>query len=465
MGGVMRDLLLGRPAKDYDLVVRGVPLAKLQKTLERLGKVNLVGRAFGVLKFTPAKSTLTIDIALPRTEHAIAHSGAYRDFAVQSDYRLPIADDLSRRDFTINALAYNLLTGELIDLFGGRADLKKKMIRTVGAPADRFAEDYSRMLRALRFAIQLDFKLAPKTWSAVRQLASRINHGVNGEYIVPRETVAKEFLKSMTVNPILTLKLYDRSGLLALLLPELVAMQRCPQPKNFHAEGNVWKHTLLCLTNLTSQAFIKEFGAPASTNLLLATLFHDIGKPMTLRTPAQHGTNRIRFDGHDTIGAQATEVICERLKLTAYKEDSINCQADQVVWLVRRHLLIVGGPTVIRQLKPTTLEKYFFTHPAGADLQRLIFVDASSTMHGTPKRPDMSWYRLLKKRLAGLHALRRHRPILPPPLLDGNTIMRLTKLSAGPRVGALLEQLRNAQLRGKIRTAAQAKAYLKTLRS
>ncbi|HBX16465.1 MAG TPA: hypothetical protein DEF57_04215, partial [Candidatus Magasanikbacteria bacterium] len=251
VGGIVRDWILKRVSQDYDFVVSGVPTKKLEAFLKTQGQVNLVGRRFGVFKFTPKKSTLTLDIALPRTEHAWG-TGGYKDVETQSDWRLPIEEDLKRRDFTINAMALEMSEKKLIDPFDGQTDLKKKLIKTVGKPRERFKEDYSRMLRALRFAAQLNFTIEKNTWLALIKMMKKISNG-----IVPAEVIAKEFIKSLMSDPVKTLDLWGASGALKYLMPELLKMRNCPQPKEFHAEGDVWTHTRIALKNLTTPAYKK----------------------------------------------------------------------------------------------------------------------------------------------------------------------------------------------------------------
>ncbi len=456
VGGSVRDVLLRRPAKDVDLVIRGVAIEPLQQFLSQHGEVNLVGRAFGVLKFTTGeKKPLTIDIALPRTEHSLGHSGAYRDFAVQADHQLPIEDDLSRRDFTINAMAYNLKTKQLVDPFNGQADLTAGRIVAVGHAIERFSEDFSRMLRAIRFSCQLDFVIGPKTWEAITTLAPRINDQHQDEYIVPRETIAKELLKSLRANPLKTIEQYDQTGFLQLLLPELEPMKDCPQPAAFHSEGDVWAHTMLCVAQLDSKAFTKKFGQ-ASMNTVLAALLHDIGKPPTLQQPRGQG-DRIRFNGHDILGAKMTADICQRLKLSSYKEADIDVDCDDLVWLVKHHMLTSGN--TVKEMKHTTLEKYFFADRPGGDLLALSFADISASIP-TSGKPDYTNYTVLEKRLQKLRRTMANKKTLPKPLLNGDEIMAITGMTPGPKLGQLAEKLREVQLSGKVKTKAQAKAFI-----
>ncbi len=194
VGGMVRDLLMKRRVQDvdFDFVIRKMEPTKLEEWFAKLGTIDFVGKTFGVYKFNQ-----TIDIALPRTEQAHAETkGGYKEFDIQSNADLPIEDDLSRRDFTMNAMAINVQTGELIDLFGGVEDINKQIIRAVGDPNKRFEEDLSRMLRAIRFAAELHFTIEEKTFEAIKQHAKKIM-----EPIVPRETVGSELAKALARNP------------------------------------------------------------------------------------------------------------------------------------------------------------------------------------------------------------------------------------------------------------------------
>lgn len=224
VGGCVRDAMLKMPIKDFDFMVTGVPMKALAAFLAQRGKIDLVGKRFGVLKFRPSGTADIYDIALPRTERA-GMSGGYRDFSVQSDPNLPLKSDLARRDFTVNAMAWDVRDGKLLDPFGGEKDLRRKIIRAVGVPEARFREDHSRMLRALRFAVVLGFKIEPKTWKALVRSIRRVNDEVAGERTVPYEVAAREFMKAFSVDPVRTLKLWRESGALSALLPELVAVK------------------------------------------------------------------------------------------------------------------------------------------------------------------------------------------------------------------------------------------------
>jgi len=458
VGGIVRDWILKRVSQDYDFVVSGVPTKKLEAFLKTQGQVNLVGRRFGVFKFTPKKSTLTLDIALPRTEHAWG-TGGYKDVETQSDWRLPIEEDLKRRDFTINAMALEMSEKKLIDPFDGQTDLKKKLIKTVGKPRERFKEDYSRMLRALRFAAQLNFTIEKNTWLALIKMMKKISNG-----IVPAEVIAKEFIKSLMSDPVKTLDLWGASGALKYLMPELLKMRNCPQPKEFHAEGDVWTHTRIALKNLTTPAykkflktlpehFIKE--NTLSPELILGVLFHDIGKPYTIKTPEKDGVDRIRTNEHDTVGAKLFKKIGERLRFNSVPNYS--CDLDKISWMIVHHLLTVHGEP--EKFTNRTIEKYFFnTKNPGGNLLKLIYIDQMASF--VKGKPSLGSLPQLIKRIKQLLKTLRQKDTLPPPLLNGNEIMKILKIQAGPPVGVIIEKMREAQLSGKIKNKNEAKKYL-----
>jgi tRNA nucleotidyltransferase/poly(A) polymerase len=280
VGGTVRDALLGRDDnKDWDLVVRLVKPDALEKFLKKLGRVDLVGKRFGVWKFLPEvqprgetasdpevepRERTAIDIALPRTEHSF-NSGGYRDVSVDSDPELPIEKDLARRDFTVNAMALRLTPKPaLIDPFDGQKDLRAKIIRTVGEPGERFREDYSRMLRGLRFACQLGFNIEPHTMGAIRVFMPHVNdyqHTPLGNMrVVATEIIARELTKALVNDPVRAYDLWFESGATETLMPELLAMRGCKQPVNFHSEGDVWTHTRLALSKIGDDGFKKLFG-------------------------------------------------------------------------------------------------------------------------------------------------------------------------------------------------------------
>lgn len=457
VGGAVRDAAIGQmKQKDYDFVVRNVAVENLERFLEKRGEVVLVGKTFGVYKFVPTGFKLEepIDIALPRTEHSFGEGGGYRDFKVQSDPKMPIEKDLSRRDFTINAMAWDLKNGKLVDPFGGFPDLEAKIIRAVGEPKERFREDYSRMLRALRFAAQFNFKIEEKTFEVIKEMIKHINderqRGHKKERVVPYETIAKELLKAFWHNPVRAFDLYEQSGAFRELMPEMMEMKGCPQPPNFHSEGDVWVHTRLALEKLQSEEFKKQFGGiKPNAEVVVAVMFHDLGKPLTIKTPERDGTDRIRFDEHDVVGGEMAGKICRRLKLDSLPEESfLRVEPDRVRQMIEKHMLLMQGN--IEEMRNSTIEKYFFNpNFPGHGLLQLTFVDASATIPEEGK-PDLTNFYALIKRIEDLKKLVKERDRLPPPVLNGNEIMEHFKLKPGPKVGELIAVLREAQLSGEV---------------
>ena len=220
VGGAVRDELLERPLQDIDILVANVPFDELAAFLEERGSVDAVGRAFGVLKFVSKEKDVTLDIALPRREWA-AGTGGYRDVRTDSDPSMPIEEDLGRRDFTINAMAWEASTGRVIDPHGGQADLEKRVLRAVGDADARFAEDYTRVLRLLRFAAQLNFEIEWETWRAAILVAPRLNDERDEHRLVPFELVARELLRGFAADPVRTAVLWQEAGTAAELMPEL----------------------------------------------------------------------------------------------------------------------------------------------------------------------------------------------------------------------------------------------------
>lgn len=458
VGGAVRDGLLGRPVKDFDVVVRKAPLRQIADALAERGTVNFVGRHFGVLKFRPEGVNAEVDIAWPRTERA-GGSGGYRDFSIQADPDLAMEADLSRRDFTVNAMALDLGTGTLLDPFGGMADLSAGVIRAVRVPAERFAEDYSRMLRGIRFACQLGFGIEKETWEAMLRLMpsiddARIVDGGGHERVVPYETVAKEMTKAFAADAAHALELLEESGALFRLVPELVPLASCAQSPGQHSEGDVWAHTRLAVRTLAGPAFAEFFpGETPDAETVVALLLHDVAKPQT----ADRGPERITFYGHAEAGAVVARQVVERLRLP-----SAGVSADGVALLVKMHLL--PNMVDVKEVRRTTLVKHFLAdRAAGRRLLHLAFADASASLRpdGTT---DLSNLRHLLDALATLEK-QTGNDGAPPKLVSGQDVMTLAGVGAGPDVGKLLEALREAQLKGEVTTAEQARDFLKSAHS
>ncbi|HCC21990.1 TPA: hypothetical protein DEP86_01150 [Candidatus Uhrbacteria bacterium] len=460
VGGAVRDALLDRinERQDLDLVVRGVGLNELMAVLEELGQVDVVGRNFGVLKFKPEGSSPNlpaIDIAWPRTEQA-GGSGAYRDFEISFDPDLPIEEDLARRDFTVNALAWDFAHNELLDPFFGRNDLKKRLIRAVEDPIARLSEDLSRLLRAIRFACQLGFDIEEQTWTACVQLAPKLNdtHQTDSseeDRIIPYEIIAKELVKSLRANASRALELFLASGLVQVLLPELRHMVGTEQPVEYHSEGDVWTHTVLALRQAISSEFIQFFNGEIPTiETLLAVALHDIGKSGTIN---HHPDGHISFHGHDSIGADSARELVERLRLSSVTNEVI--RPERIWWLVRWHMfpLLVD----LDHVRKTRLAALFLDDPeAGQQLLQLSYCDRLASI---PQNGKSSLDGLIKlmdelKELSGRSANETKW------LLSGEEVMETLGLEPGPEVGRLIEELHEAQLSGEIYDPDGAKDWL-----
>jgi len=407
VGGKVRDILLQRDSHDYDFVVRNVDAKDLENFLSKQGKVDLVGKSFGVFKFVPKKFKLKeqIDIALPRTEHSF-NTGGYRDFDIQSDPKMTIEQDLERRDFTINAMALNILTGELIDPFKGQDDLANKLIKTVGKPEDRFKEDYTRMLRAVRFSVQLYFKIEPNTYKIIQKMAPKIK-------TIPAERVTEDLNKIiMSPNAEFGMELLQKSNLLRFIMPELE--QGVGVSQNKAHIYNVFTHSVKALGFAAKRKY--------SLNVRLASLFHDIAKPLVKKGEGYDST----FYNHDIVGAKITRKILKRLK---YSNEII----DKVTHLVRHHMFF-----------------YSMGEVSDAGIRRLLVRLGKDNIAEAIQlricdrlgmgRPKAKPYKLmeLEKRLEEVQM----DPISVKMLkVNGQEVMKLLEIKSGPKIGLLLDAL------------------------
>ena len=452
VGGSVRDALLGQKNKDFDFIVTGIEKEKLEEFLKKCGQVKEVdSRSFGVFKFKPkGHKGEILDVALPRKERRIGPG--YKDFKIETSAKLGINDDLSRRDFTINAIALNFKNGNLIDKFNGLSDLKKGIIQAVGKPQERFLEDPSRILRAIRFACQLDFDIEEGTLKAAIKLSQEITkkfryQSKKEKTRVSSEIIAIEFVKGFNKNPVRLIKLYNEIGILKLILPEVLRLKGVQQPENFHSEGDVWNHTMLSLKKLNSEVNI---------NVKLAVLFHDIGKPNTQTLPVSRG-DRIRFHEHDERGAEIFADITDRLKLSSSfpKDSPLYVNKKEIFWLIKNHMICVNNP---QKMRPGTIEKYFFKNKIwGKHLLELSYADISATITARG-RPDFSSYDLLKKKIAEVEKILKERIKEKrlaqkfPQLLDGYEVQKIFNLKPGPMIGRIKDLARYLQLENLIKT-------------
>jgi poly(A) polymerase len=401
-------MLLGREPADYDIATAAKPdevRALFPRTVD-------VGAAFGVIR-----------VVAPDGEYEVATfraEGPYLDGRHPASVRYATArEDVARRDFTVNGLLYDPAAGEVLDFVGGQADLAARLIRTIGDPATRFGEDRLRMLRAVRLAAELGFAIDEEVTAAARRFARRIAE-------VSPERIRDELILMVTgPDPARALGLLRDTGLLAVVLPEVEAEAGVPQPPEFHPEGDVFEHTRLALGQLR---------AP-SVSLAMATLLHDVGKPPTLVR-----ADRIRFSGHDEVGAAIARSVMQRLRFP--RRDT-----DRVVELVGRHM-VFNDVMKMREAKLRRLvaDEMF------PELLELHRADCAAS-HG-----DLSthrWVRDFLDRLAG-------EPPVPPRLITGDDVVALG-VAPGPRVGWVLRAVENAHLEGQVRTREEALALARTL--
>ena len=402
VGGCVRDLVMGIEPKDYDVSTDATP-----EQVTRLFPEGLtVGAQFGVVIVPRAEGN--VEVATFRSD------GLYTDGRHPSEVRYSKTpqEDVLRRDFTINGLLYDPIKEQVLDYVGGQADIRARRVRTIGEPFNRFSEDRLRMLRAVRFAVRLKFRLDAAAAGAIRKQAAEIHQ-------VSAERVRDEILKILTEGqPRRGFELLDATGLLAEVLPEIKRLQGVAQPPEFHPEGDVWVHTMMMLDGLRS---------PTPT-LALGVLLHDVGKPPTFAI-----RERIRFDGHAHVGAKIAEEISRRLRLSA--RDS-----EQVVALVKNHLRFTDFPSMRR-----STQLRFLRLPAFEEHLELHRLDCSSS-HG-----DLSTYEMVKR----VQAETPPEKIRPIPLLTGDDLIA-QGYKPGPLFKEILQALEDAQLEGKLQTRAEA---------
>jgi poly(A) polymerase len=408
VGGCVRDTLLGREPKDYDLATGATP-----DHIEGLFPHTLpVGRRFGVILVLV--EGIQFEVSTFRAEVD------YQDGRRPS--RVTFRDakaDACRRDFTVNGLFYDPVGEHLHDWVGGQADLRGQLIRTIGDPNQRFAEDHLRLLRAVRFAAQLGFEIEPHTLSAVQRHAAKISR-VSAERV--RDELVKLFRPPHAARG---LDLLRQSGLLAQILPEIEELVGCPQSPDFHPEGTVYEHVRSMLAALPPDA------APS---LPWAVLLHDVGKPATASTDPVSG--QIHFYGHEKVGARLAEPILQRLRFSRK-------QTEEIVALVRQHMQFKD----VAKMRQSTLRRLLLrpTFPLELELHRLDCLGS----HGR-----LDHYQFLCAKAAEL----AQRPSLRPPLLTGQDLLALG-MKPGPALGALLAEIREKQLQDELRGPEEARVW------
>ncbi len=407
-GGCVRDFLLGKKPKDYDIATDATPA----QVVRLFPHAQQVGAHFGVVVVRSQGEHF--EIATFRTD------GSYSDGRRPESVAFSTPDeDAHRRDFTMNGIFYDPIGERVIDFVGGENDLRAGLVRAIGVAEDRFQEDYLRLMRAVRFAASLSFQIEPLTWKSVQANAP-------GLHKISIERVREEFVR-MILHPsrLRGFDLLVDSGLMAQFLPEILDLKGCEQPPQFHPEGDVFVHTRLMLS----------LAAPdASLPLVLSILLHDIGKPATFTVDE---TGRIRFSGHDAVGATMAESILRRMKFS-------NEIIAQVVEMVACHMRYMH----VQDMRTAKLKRFMAREVFPEELE-LHRIDCA----GSNGRTDN--YDFIQAKLVEFSSA----PIIPERLIDGRDLMALGYPS-GPQLGEMLTQVQTEQLEGKLTSKAEALAWV-----
>lgn len=408
-GGCVRDMLLKKEPKDYDIATSALP-DEIEKIFT---ETYAVGKSFGVIHVV--ENGHTFEIATFRSDSG--YSDGRRPDAVIFTHA---EEDAKRRDFTINGLFYDPIAEEVHDFVGGRNDLSNKLIRFIGDPHERILEDHLRIIRAIRFKNTLGFGYHPDTYAALKkhaQLADkvsweRVRDELNKIILAKSAPVAFEDMQDTEVLPY--------------VLPELEACKGLAQPMEFHQEGDVWTHLMNSLKALPEEAGLLAHWA---------VIFHDIGKPETFKI-----AERIRTDGHAEASAEIAERIMRRLRFS-------RSAIEHVSWVVKHHFMMVQLLEM-----PVGRQRHWFLDPRFPDLLLLFYADAAGT---TPS--DLTLYFKVKN---AYEECLSHFKEKPKPLLTGEEVMKATGLKAGPEVGKILDELMEKQLSHELQDRTQAIEWL-----
>lgn len=407
-GGSVRDRLLGKEARDIDIATDARP----EQVQALFSRTVAVGAHFGVV--VVLEGGHAFEVATFRSD------GAYIDGRRPEGVIFTTAEgDAQRRDFTINGLFFDPLSEEVIDSVGGKADLDARVLRAIGDPRARFEEDKLRVLRGVRLAAALDFQIEPETWAALQSMAPEIG-------VVSAERIRDELVK-MFVSPsrVAGFDLLASSGLMREILPEVAALEGCEQPPEFHPEGDVFVHTRMMLGLL---------GDTVSPALVFGVLLHDIGKPPCQQVDA---TGRIRFNGHEHVGARMAGEVMQRLRFS-------NQDTSTVIELVRNHMAFKDAP----QMRTAKLRRFMARESFEEELE-LHRVDCLCS-HG-----GLDIYEFLQNRRKDF----ANEPLIPPRLVTGKDLIALG-WKPGPRFRETLEAIQTRQLEGTLRSREEALAWL-----
>jgi putative nucleotidyltransferase with HDIG domain len=412
VGGCVRDLLLGREPTDYDVATDATP----QEVMLVFPETYAVGAQFGVV-LVPNSIAGTdghVEIATFRSD--VGYSDGRHPDHVR--FTRDAREDVQRRDFTINGLLLDPMSGEVLDYVGGQKDLQAKIIRAIGDPAFRFAEDKLRMLRAVRFAARFQYAIEPGTLKAIQHLAPEIHQ-------VSRERVRDELTKMLTEGHARrAFELLDETGLLREVLPEIEGMKGVEQPPEFHPEGDVFAHTMLLLENLPH---------PCTPTLAWGGLLHDVGKPPTFR----RAPDRIRFDSHVDVGVKMAEAICRRLRFS-------NDDTAQIIALVDNHMRFGD----VEKMKVATFKR-FVRLPRFNEHLELHRLDCKASHR------KLRMYDYTRQKMAELTPA----TIRPTPLVSGDDLAA-AGYTPGPRFKEILTAVEDAQLEGNLLSKEQAMRFV-----
>lgn len=427
IGGWVRDRLLGHDSKDIDLEVYGVPAGSLRSLLERVGPVNTVGESFKVYKVGP------LDVALPRRESKTGRG--HRGFTITGDPDLPLEAAARRRDFTVNAIAWDPLTEEFLDPCGGQADLERRVLRAVDPTT--FADDSLRVLRALQFAARFELKLDEATKGLCQAIPLDD---------LPAERIWGELEKLLlkAARPSVGFALGLELGVIDKLFPELATLVDCPQEPEWHPEGDVWVHTLLVIDRAHER--IDGLARPAQVTIMLGAVCHDLGKPATTATI----DGRIRSLNHEEMGVAPATAFLDRINIHTLDGYDVR---RHVLGLVANHL----KPGMWRKARDGVGDGAFRRLARRVDLELLARLAKADCLGRTGEFDcsAMEWFRERARTLGVQHEA-------PKPLLLGRHLLELG-MAPGPRVGDVLRQVYERQLDGEIQTLDDGKTAARAI--
>ena len=435
VGGCVRDLLMGGEPKDWDVEVYGVNPAKLRALLDQFGPVNVVGEAFTVYKLGP-----DLDVSLPRRERK--SGSGHRAFVIEGDPAMTIEDAARRRDFTVNAMLQDALTGEVIDPFHGQEDIENQKLRAISA--DTFPEDSLRVLRAAQLAARFEFDIEPQTVALCRRIDLSD---------LPAERVWGELEKLLlrARRPSIGLKWLRELGAIEQLFPELNALVDVPQDKEWHPEGDVFIHTGLVLDR--ARELIDDLPYAKQVAVMLAALAHDFGKPSTTEFIEGH----LRSRGHEEEGVAPTKTFLDRLNIHTLNGYDVR---RQVLALVRDHL----KPGEFFKKRTEVGDGAFRRLARKCELDLLYRVaKADSLGRNAEWVPRESWFTAEAQEWFIQRAKELDVEQQPPaPILLGRHLLEMG-LEAGPRVGELTRAIYEMQLDGRVQTLEEAIRFAKSI--